>query len=402
LKKTTRTVDYKPQQVTAFTDSAQNLREQIATADQRSFSPAKRASLRIDLAVSLRKLAITTGGIDGEAKLAAAEQSAREAIALAADVTDVAAYVLALDALSEIFAAKNNWAAVETTTEEAQRLSANSPRPDRLQAAHRVHLLGTARHFNGRPEEAIDDLDRALLMHEETYGPNHLKTSDVLVQIGKVFRSQGEHEAAQEYLHRAYRIRRAQLGEATPEVVEVVQHFAMSLHESGDMEGAVEQFERLLVLKELQLGVQNIDQLAEIQYSMAMYFSEWGKMARARELVTEALGTFRSSGGVRLAVSHEALGQLEEVRGHYTRAIDELEAAGKVWKSCGVSRSRELVRNMQYRADLLEEMGRHEEAHELRAKASEIQEAKSAPLPVSAAVAAPAGASSERTRKKLL
>jgi tetratricopeptide (TPR) repeat protein len=398
LKKGARTVDYKPQQVAAFTDSVQNLREQIAAADRRGFSPAKRASLRIDLAVLLRKLATTTGGSDGEAKLAAAEQAAREAIALAADVTDVAAYVLALDALSEIFSARNNWSAVEKTTEEAQRLSVSSPRPDPLQAAHRIHLLGTARHFNGRPEEAIDALDRALLMHEQTYGPDHLKTSDVLVEIGKVFRSQGEHEAAQEYLHRAYRIRRAHLGEATPEVVEVVQHFAMSMHESGDVEGAVEQFERLLVLKELQLGVQNIEQLAEIQYSMAMYFNEWGKVARARELVTEAVGTFRCSGGVRLAVSHEALGQLEEIRGHYTRALEELEAAGKVWKSFGANRSRELVRNMQYRADLLEELGRIEEADNLRAKAAEIEEGKSDPLPLAAA----AGASFEKTRKKLL
>jgi len=410
LNKTARRVDYKPQQVAAFTDSVQNLRENIASADERGFSPAKRASLRIDLAVSLRKLAMTTGGIDGEAKLAAAEQSAREAIGLAADVTDVAAYVLALDALSEIFAAKNNWAAVEQTTQEAQRLAANSPRPDRLQAAHRIHMLGTARHFNGRPEEAIDDLDRALQMHEETYGPDHLKTSDVLVEIGKVFRSQGEHEAAQEYLQRAYRIRRAQLGEATPEVVEVVQHFAMSLQESGDLDGAVEQFERMLILKELQLGVQHIDQLAEIQYSMAMYFSEWGKMARARELVTEALGTFRCSGGVRLAVTLEALGQLEEVRGHYARAMEELEAAGKVWKSCGASRSRELVRNLHYRADLLDEVGQAEAADKLRAEALRIQEPKSDPLPSAAlesaarpsAIPAPAGASFERTRKKLL
>ena len=238
LTKAARTVDYKPQQVAAFNDSVESLREQISNADQRGFSPAKRASLRIELAVLLRKLAVTTGRSDSDTKLSAAEESAREAIALAAEVTDVAAYVLALDALSEIFAARDNWAAVEKTTQEASRLAPKSPRPDPLQAAHRVHLLGTAKYFTGHPEEAIDELDRALLMHEQTYGPDHLRTSDVLLEIGKVFRSQGEHEAAQEYLHRAYRIRRSQLGEATPEVVEVVEHFAMSMHESGDMEGA--------------------------------------------------------------------------------------------------------------------------------------------------------------------
>ena len=400
LKKKARTVDYKRQQVAAFTDSVQSLSEQISIADQRGFSPAKRASLRIDLAILLRKLAMTNGGSDAEAKLADAEKSAREAIGLAAGVTDVRAYVLGLDALSDIFAAKNNWDFVEKTTEEAQRLSATSGRPDPLQAAHRVHLMGTARHFNGRPEEAIDALDCALLMHEETYGPEHLKTSDVLLEIGKVFRSQGEHDAAQEYLCRAYQIRRAHLGEATPEVVEVVHHYAMSMHESGDVEGAVEQFDRLLVLKQLQLGVQNLDQLAEIQFSMAMYFSEWGMLPRARELLLEALGTFRCSGGVRLAVSHEELGQLEEIRGHYSDAIRELEAAGNVWKSLGANRSTELVRNMLYRADLLEEIGQDEDAEKLRAKAQEVQEGKSATLPQSTAAAA--GVAFDKNRRKFL
>jgi tetratricopeptide (TPR) repeat protein len=320
---------------------------------------------------------------------------------LAAEVADVRAYVLGLDALSDIFAAKNNWAAVEQTTEEAQRLSARTGRPDPLQAAHRVHLMGTARHFNGRPEEAIDALDCALLMHEQTCGPEHLKTSDVLLEIGKVFRSQGEQDAAQEYLYRAYQIRKAHLGETTPEVVEVVHHYAMSMHESGDVEGAVEQFERLLVLKQLQLGVQNIDQLAEIEYSMAMYFSELGRLARARELLMAAVGTFRCSGGVRLAVSHEELGQLEELLGHYSGAIRELEAAGEVWKSLGASRSTELVRNMQYRADMLEEIGYDADAEKLRAKAQEVQEGKSVTAPRSAVTAA-AGVGFDKNRRKIL
>jgi tetratricopeptide (TPR) repeat protein len=400
VTKAARTVDFKPQQVAAFSDSIESLLEQIANADQRGLSPAKRASLRIELATLLRKLAVTTGRNDKDAKLNAAEESAREAIALAAEFSDVAAYVLALDALSEIFAARDNWAAVEKTTQEAARLAPTSPRPDPLQAAHRVHLLGTAKHFTGHPEEALEALDRALLMHEETYGPDHLRTSDVLLEIGKVFRSQGEHEAAQEYLQRAFHIRRSHLGEATPEVVEVVQHFAMSMHESGDVDGAVEQFERLLALKELQLGVQNIEQLAEIQYSMATYYHEWGRMERARELVITAVGTFRPKGGVRLAVCYETLGQLEEHRGQYRGALEELELAAKVWATLGKSRASELVRNLQYRADLLEELGRRREASMLQAKATEIEMGQSDPLPTFAA--ASVEVSSEKTRRRLL
>ena len=103
---------------------------------------------------------------------------------------------------------------------------------------------------------------------------------------------------------------------------------------------------------------------------------------------------------MRLAVSHEALGQLEEVRGHYNRAVEELELAGKVWTSLGPSRALELVRNLQYRADLLEEISRHQEAWMLRAKAAETQIGRSDQLPMPSA--ASVGASFEKTRRKLL
>jgi hypothetical protein len=132
---------------------------------------------------------------------------------------------------------------------------------------------------------------------------------------------------------------------------------------------------------------------------MATYFTEWGKLPRARELVTEAVGVFRCSGGIRLAVCLEALGQLEEARGHHTAALAELEAGGKVWDSCGPSRRRELVRNMLYRADLLDEMGRLEDSARLREKAAEVQAMASEPVLLPLPQAEPAA---DRSRKKLL
>jgi tetratricopeptide (TPR) repeat protein len=112
------------------------------------------------------------------------------------------------------------------------------------------------------------------------------------------------------------------------------------------------------------------------------------------------LGTFRPKGGVRLAVCYETLGQLEEARGQYRTAIEELELAGKVWASLGQSREAELVRNLHYRADLLEEMGRHQEAGMLHEKATEIELGESDQL--SSTAAAPVQASYEKTRRRLM
>ena len=67
----------------------------------------------------------------------------------------------------------------------------------------------------------------------------------------------------------------------------------------------------------------------------------------------------------------------------------------------GSSRSTELVRNMQYRADMLEEIGYDADAEKLRAKAQEVQEGKSVTAPRSAVTAA-AGVGFDKNRRKIL
>jgi hypothetical protein len=103
---------------------------------------------------------------------------------------------------------------------------------------------------------------------------------------------------------------------------------------------------------------------------------------------------------VRLAVCYETLGQLEEARGQYSGALKNLELAGKVWATLGQNRASELVRNLQYRADLLEEMGRDNEASVLHEKAAEIETGPPDELPT--AEPASVGAPVEKTRRKLL
>jgi hypothetical protein len=62
-----------------------------------------------------------------------------------------------------------------------------------------------------------------------------------------------------------------------------------------------------------------------------------------------------------------------------------LENAAKVWDKCGTERALELVRNLEYRADLLEDLRKPREASWLREKAgerkAEIGHAATSPLP---------------------
>lgn len=352
-------------------DAERSLALAVQEADRRKLSASKQIRLRLDLAEVQRKQAALPGADPDGDWIAAAEHSARQAIQLAALVSDVAGYVRCLDVLTEIFVDKQNWPAVESTVKDAIRLAVNLPHPDPLRTARREHCLGIARHLNGRPEEALENLEKALEIHERTHGPEHKETGDILTEIGKVCRAQGQLERAEEYLRRAFRIHRAELGEAAAPVFDDIQQLAGTLEEMGDLQSAAEQYERALSIKERQIGVQNIDQLAEMQYSLSNLYAGWGNHSRARELLAECIGTFRRMGGARLAVAYETLAQVEENSGHHFSAIKELENAAKVWEACGPEKAIELVRNLEYRADLLEDLRKPREASWLREKAGE-------------------------------
>jgi hypothetical protein len=109
-----------------------------------------------------------------------------------------------------------------------------------------------------------------------------------------------------------------------------------------------------------------------MEFSVASMYIRWGEYARARELLGGCLGTFRRAGGPRLAVGHETLAFVEEALGHYSDAVRELATAGKAWANCG-NRKAELAVNMNYRAELLDQLKRKHEAAWLREQVAELE-----------------------------
>jgi tetratricopeptide (TPR) repeat protein len=237
--------------------------------------------------------------------------------------------------------------------------------------ARRVHRLGTARHKNGRSEDAIPALEKALKLREDLSGPDHPDTGDLLSELGAIYRAQGRHEDAQTCLHRALRIHQAAHGRDSEEALHDVHHLAGSLEETGDIEGAAELYERVLLQKQLVVGG-NLEELAEMQFGLAGMYIGWSNYARARELLAEAVGTFKRTKGTRLAVTYETLAHVEECSGRYLEAVAELARAAKIWELCGDERRTELAENMEHRAELLEQLRKRSEASWLRERAAEL------------------------------
>src|SRR5260370_35831953 len=94
----------------------------------------------------------------------------------------------------------------------------------------------------------------------------------------------------------------------------------------------------------------------------------WRRDSRGRELLMEAVGTFRRKGGIRLALGYETLAQIEEEAGHYHDALRELGRAGKVWESIQAGHPIELIQNLEHRAYLHQQLRQDNEAAFLREK----------------------------------
>jgi len=342
------------------------LEEAVAEADKHSMSVPKRVRLRLQLADVQRK----------QGKFAEAEQTLRAGIALAAQVTDSAGYLMCLDGLAEVFVGQGNFAAAEKVSQEGVRIEAELPHPDPLRMARRVHRLGIARYKGGRTGEAIPALKKGLELHEQAYGPEHEETHRVLSELGAIYRAEGLHEEAHRCLRRSLRFHQSTFGAEDPRAMQDLHQLAGSLEESGDTEAAAHEYERMMELKSRMLGG-DLDELAEMQFSLASLYAGWGNYPRSRELLADCIGTFRRKGGPRLAVAYETLAQVEENSGRFHDAARELDRAGKVWEKIP-GRAAELAANLEYRAELLDQLRRKREASWLRERAAGLSRAAGA------------------------
>ncbi len=353
-------------------DAERHLALAVREADDRGIATSQRVELRLDLARLQRTLAAPSApAADGTAqldlaKLRDAENTLREAIIVCTQASDSKLYLRSLDALAEIFAVVEDYPALEEVTRDAIRLGVSVTNEDPQLMENRLQRLALAQDKNGRFPDAMKTFDQAIALREKRYGAGHLETGNLLAEAGRICRTRGVQAQAQAYLKRALRIHEAQCGTDSEEALSDVQQLAASLEDSGDLDGAAAQYERALGLKLRKLGCDNIDEVAEMQYSLACLHIGWRHYSRARELLSECIGAFQRLKGPRLAVAYESLAHVEEREGRMSFALDELERATKVWEKCDPPRLEDLARNLELRADLSDHLRLRVEANHLR------------------------------------
>ncbi len=336
-----------------------HLAQAIVDSEQRQEPPNQRISLRLEMGEAQRRQFAAGGDLR---KLAAAEETVRSAYDLATRTNERELLMECLDTLGAIEADRGNLEEAARLIEEASAIEAKS-KP--MQVARRQRRLGSLRQRQGRLQEAADLLAACAATHERELGENHASTAHRLSDLSAVHLAMGNHAEAQRCLRRSIRVHEQQSGLESPQAMADLKMLTESLEASGDIDGAAAQWERVLNLKLRVVGA-DMDLVAEAQWELAVRFMGWRRYSRARELLMEAVGTFKRTGGPRLAHGYEALAQLEEDTGHYNEALRELSRAGKVWESVKAGHVAELIRNLEHRAFLFDQLRQQREAANLR------------------------------------
>jgi len=346
----------------------------ILEDERRKQTPDQRILVRLELAEAQRKQHKPHLGAGNREKLLEAEQTIHSAMELARRTGERSLMLQCLDALATILGDQGDLAQAEKIVREATEIESTLKRRDPLATARRLNRLGLLRYQNGKIEEAVAALAESAAIHEQTLGPDHLGTANRMSELAAAHHALDNHAETQRCLRRAIRIHETQCGLDSPEAASDLQMLTDSLEASGDLDGAAAQFERVLGLKLRTVGV-DLDEIAELQFRLANRYIEWRRYSRARELLLEAVGSFKRKGGPRLALGYESLARIQEDTGHYHDAISEWGKAGKVWESLQPAHAQELIRNLEYRAFLLEQLRQNRDAAFLREKASALQQA---------------------------
>ncbi len=349
------------------------LAQALLESEKKRFETHRRIHLRLELSEVQRRQFQSEDGTTHPEKLAAAEETVRSALELATRTADHQAQVQCLDALGAVLADQGRCEEHEQVVRDAERVEALLSHPDQIWRALRLKRLGAVRRQSGRVSDAAMAWEEAVTVHERFHGPEHLETAHQLTELGDVYRFLGQHAKAQKCLYRAMRIHERECGINSTEAVHDLTLLTDAFEASGDLDAAAAQQERVLGLKLRVVGA-DLDEIAEAQTALAELYIKWNNLSRARELLMEAIGTFKRKKGARLAAAYETLASVEERSGRFPDALRELARAGAVWETVHSEHSVELVRNLEYRVQLMERMKLFGDAAFLREKLAAVSQ----------------------------
>ena len=169
------------------------------------------------------------------------------------------------------------------TTDHADRLDVAAEQTSRLLNRVGVYLRGRAEFA-----AAQHALERALVIAEAIYGPDHPTVATYVNNLGDVLRDLGDLAGARAHFERALRIDEAAYGPDDPNVAVRVNDLGEVMRALGDLAGARALLERALRIDEATFGPGHPEVARDVN-NLGSVLQDLGELARARTLLERAL-----------------------------------------------------------------------------------------------------------------
>jgi non-specific serine/threonine protein kinase/serine/threonine-protein kinase len=259
--------------------------------------------------------------------------------------------------------------------ERARDLRVEALGPSDPEVASSLNGLAILAWNEGDYEAAERLYQQALVIWEAAYGENHADVAKGLNNLGLLYHQLERVDEAEVHYRRAIAIYEKVLGPDHPRLATAINNLALLYEFEGRFDEAAPLYERALAIREKAVGRDHPD-VAQTVNNLANLYRKQGDFARAEPLYRRALAIREQTFGPEhpdVAWTLRDLGVLISERGDPAEALSYLERALEIFRRAHGPDHPELESFYGDYADILERLGRVEEAGAAAAEAARIE-----------------------------
>ena len=184
----------------------------------------------------------------------------------------------------------------------------------------------------GKYDEALPLLQRALKIREKALGPDDPDTAFSLLTLSALYQAQGNYAQAVPLLQRALKIQEKAFGPDDPKVARTISWLAFVYQSQGNFAQAQPLAQQALAIREKALGPEHPDTASSLNVLAVLYEAQGNYTAslplkqRALKIQEKVLGPEHPD----TATSLDNLAQLYRAQGNYTEALPLFQRALKI------------------------------------------------------------------------
>jgi tetratricopeptide (TPR) repeat protein len=223
---------------------------------------------------------------------------------------------------------------------------------------------------------------RALMLREQTVGPDHPETAATLTRLANVARDLGHFEQAEHYYQRALAIQERELGPEHPDIATTLYDMAYHYYVQGKYQQAEPLAQRALAIREQVFGSEH-PLTADLLNDLANIYDAQGKYEQGAPLMQRALAIFEKSLEPEhpyLATVLNNLAHVNKLLGSYEQAIALYQRAIAIHEHALGPEHPDTAHPLSNLGDTYREKGDYEQAEQLIERALAIREQALGPM----------------------